>query len=445
MTNNNCWIPSGSQPRQQCIRAAVRLATVLLLTALFTLPPGAVAAGDEETGVAVGEPDPLRPTLAIGLDAPQQLFTLKQFGLQGVPDQQPPILQEPDGSYQVFLNGGFGKEKTGINAGHVSLFTTSDFLTYTPYGSNPSEAHVVFGPSCDNRAPSCLDYFDADYLGGNMVFRAANGSDLLMIYNGVNKNFAGGGAGDGYYAEIGIARSTDEGATWVRTVDAAGTPQAIIQGADPKPTASQARGAVGTPQPTAIVAGDYIYVFYPYFPTDSYADAGPDSIQVARAPLAQDGIPGTWTKYYNGAFDSEPGLRPGIGDSIVPSTPACTRPAQPTVAYSTYLNAYVLAFICKQGWFFSTSADLVTWSIPTQFYELPGAGEFNDGEPTAENMVLVTPGEPGQVIAQTGYILYAYTPKWGSIPHEFWMRPFTFTRDAPDPIQRGSPPPTRCV
>ena len=418
------------------IHVAFRVAPVVLLATSLLVPIGA-------SGAPLGLPDPQPATVSIALDAPQQLFTVDQFGLRGVPDQQPPVLQEPDGSYLVFLNGGFGKT-SGVNAGHVSLFTSPDLLSYTPVSSNPSLAQVVFGPSCDDRAPSCLENFDSNYVGGNAVFRASNGSDLLMIYNGVNTDFAGGGTADGYYAEIGIARSTDEGRTWSRTVDASGTPQAIVQGADPKPTASQAKGAVGTPQPTAIVAGDYIYVFYPYFPTNGSPDDGPDTIQVARAPMAQDGAPGTWTKYYNGSFDVEPGLRPGKGSQVVPSTDACNRPAQPSVAFSTYLNEYVLTFVCKGGWFFSTSSDLATWSTPTQFYELPGTGEFNNDQPTAENMVLVTPGNPSQVIGQSGYVLYAYTPQWGRVPHELWMRPFTFNRGLPEPIQR-CPTPRSCV
>lgn len=43
-------------------------------------------------------------------------------------------------------------------------------------------------------------------------------------------------------------------------------------------------------------------------------------------------------------------------------------------------------------------------------------------------MSLVTPGNPGQVIGQTGYVLYASTPAWGKTPHMLWMRPFTFNK-----------------
>jgi hypothetical protein len=104
-----------------------------------------------------------------------------------------------------------------------------------------------------------------------------------------------------------------------------------------------------------------------------------------------------------------------------------SRPAQPWPTFSTYLNAYVLVFVGEQGWFYSTSTDLVTWAPATQFYTAP-VPLFTQGQETDENVVLVTPGNPGQVIGQTGYVLYANTPAWGVAPHELWMRPFTFSK-----------------
>jgi hypothetical protein len=104
---------------------------------------------------------------------------------------------------------------------------------------------------------------------------------------------------------------------------------------------------------------------------------------------------------------------------------------QPWPVFSTYLNAYVLLFICEEGWFFSTSTDLVTWTTPKQYFTAP-VREFTTGQPTDENIIMVTPGNPGQVIGQTGYVLYAHTPAWGDSAHELWMRPFTFNSSSTD-------------
>lgn len=132
-------------------------------------------------------------------------------------------------------------------------------------------------------------------------------------------------------------------------------------------------------------------------------------------------MPGTWIKYDDG-FGVQPGLG-GVGTSVVPLASNCTRSAQPWPVHSTYLNAFVLVFLCQEGWFFSTSTDLVSWTVPIQFFVEPG-GEFQG--PTDENVILVTAGNADQSIGQTGYALYAHTPNWGSVSHELYMRPFTF-------------------
>jgi hypothetical protein len=74
------------------------------------------------------------------------------------------------------------------------------------------------------------------------------------------------------------------------------------------------------------------------------------------------------------------------------------------------------------------STNLVDWSTPIQFFTSP-VPEFTQDQSTDENVILVTPGSPDQVIGQTGYVLYAHTPAWGRISHELWVRPFTFQKN----------------
>ena len=368
---------------------------------------------------------PLPAQVEINLGSPQQLFhagNADAMGMTGVPDMHTAVVQQPDSSYRVWIAGRFLSDSI---EGATGLITTKDFLSYSPVG-NPATAQVVLGPSCRPGTIACWNNVDADYAGADLVFPASNGKDLLMLYHGQTKYYGvrpPDRQTDPSWCVMALARSTDNGVTWTRQ-------GAVLSGTDPKPDTIPSGGILGVVEPGAIVANGYIYAFYAYFPTPGFADAGPPTLQVARAPVASDGAPGSWTKFYAGSFGSQPGLG-GLGSQVVPTVLTDSRPAQPWPFYSSYLNAYVLLFLCNGGWYFSTSTDLVTWAPPKQFFTAPSS-EFTAGQATDENVIMVTPGNPGQVIGQTGYVLYAHTPSWGSVPHELWMRPFTFNATTTD-------------
>jgi len=77
--------------------------------------------------------------------------------------------------------------------------------------------------------------------------------------------------------------------------------------------------------------------------------------------------------------------------------------------------------------FFVTLWVNVTFDIKPVFW---GVGRARRSRPpnTQKTDFIVTPGNPGEVIGQTGYVLFASTPGWGRVPHELWMRPFTFEK-----------------
>jgi hypothetical protein len=88
----------------------------------------------------------------------------------------------------------------------------------------------------------------------------------------------------------------------------------------------------------------------------------------------------------------------------------------------------VLTFLCNEGWFFSTSTDLVTWTAPVNFTPMP---MWRSCQPMDWNFILVTPGNPAGEIGQTGLVLYAHSDQKGLNcgtfdAHELWVRLFTF-------------------
>jgi hypothetical protein len=383
------------------------------------------------------------PPVRITLGAPQQVFGFRQpnsLGLFNVPDMHTAVLQQPDKSYLLWITGNVGPAE-----GAIARLSTTDFLHYANAGpGTPARAEPVLAPSCRAavRAPrnprnqanaprgaapagSCQQEPDADYVGANAVIPAHAGSDLLMFYEAGNKSIGDMKIEHGWeFNVIARARSADGGRTWARQ-------DVVLSGADPKPVRRTEITQPGISEPGAIVANGYIYMFYQYVPNDAADPDAPSVIQVARAPLANDGAADTWMKYERGSF-SQPGLG-GRGSPILPTggTSGCTRPVEVWPARSTYLEAYVLLYLCNEGWFFSTSTDLVSWTPPAVFMPMK---MWQPCRPMDWNYILVTPGSPGGIIGEQGYVLYAHTDARGLgcsgrfAPHMLWVRPFAFEK-----------------
>lgn len=347
------------------------------------------------------------------------------MGMSAVPDMHTALMQQQDGSYRLWVAGRFLNDSI---EGATGLITTGDFQTFGPgplTDATGKKTAPDFVPTCRGAIEStaCWNNFDAVYAGADFVWRGTDG-DLRMLYHGACGYFGGlpPDSSTATWCEVGVARSSDGGATW-----GSGVP--VISGSEAKPT-SDPIGIFGAVEPGAIIANGFLYCFYAYF---ALASPNQPVIQVARAPLAGNGAPGTWQKFYNDSF-SQAGLLGGpgttsLGAPIVPTIAGCTRPAQPWPVFSTYLNAWVLVFIGKEGWFFTTSSDLVDWNVPVRFFPFagdPALTNFTNGAETYENVILVTPGNPEGVIGRDGVVLYAYTSSWGHNPHMLWSRPFHF-------------------
>ena len=363
------------------------------------------------------------PAVGIYLGAPARLLQTHELGMTMLPDMHIAMMRQPNKSYRLWITGHF-EEDTYLGA--TGLLLTTNFTNFVS-GYSPGTTNVVpvfvpsyRGPTTNTMAGGYTN-FDADYAGANLVWTATNGTDLLMLYHGESKAFgtSAPNAVEPSWAVVGLARSSDQGITWSNR-------QVIISGSDAKPDTNPPVAQIyGAVEPGAILASNYIYAYYACFPLSPSTNPPPPVIQVARSALSNDGAPGTWTNYSNGLF-SQPALG-GTGSPLIAVTCGCTHTAQPWPVYCTYLNAYILVFIAAEGWFFSTSTDLVNWSLPTQFFTAPSP-EFLKGSQTDENVILVTPGNPDQVIGQSGIVLYSHTDAWKGSPDELWSRPFTFTK-----------------
>jgi len=373
--------------------------------------------------------------VAIHLGPPQQIFQFghpSAMGMFNVPDMHTAAWQQSSNSYLLWITGNIG-----TNGGSVGMLSTANFTNYQNAGpGSPTEVGAVFTPSWDGlstTSPSITN-IDSDYVGANAVITATNGHDLLMFYEAGSKTYGGtnysgiiNGQKVGVYNVMALARSTNNGLTWARQ----GT---IVSGTDPRPDVPPPANQPGVGEPGIIVTNGYIYMIYVYHTNAPTNRNQKGSIQIARAPVASDGAPGSWVKYYTNAWN-QPGLG-GLGDTILTLKAAggVTNPEMVWPCFNTYLNAYVLTFLADLGWYFSTSTNLMNWTMPVNF--MP-AQMWQDCQPMDWNYVFVTPGNPVGVIGQTGYVLYAHTDSRGLgctngfSPHELWIRPFAFTQYPP--------------
>jgi hypothetical protein len=304
----------------------------------------------------------LLPSVSISLGTPQQIFHFGQpdaMGLFNVPDMHTGMLLQPDKSYLLWITGNIDP-----SSGSIVMLSTKDFIHYDNAGPGTSnKAGPVMAPSCLKGDSSCRQNYDADYMGANSVINASISKDLFMFYEAGNKSIGSTQPNGWEYNVMALARSSDNGRTWTRQ-------GVVVSGSDPKVN-SVVTTQPGVSEADAIIANGYFYMLFQYVPNLDSEPEAPSVIQVARAPLASDGAPGSWMKYYNGGW-AQPGLG-GKRETIVTTgkRSGCTRPVQVWPVFNTYLNAYVLTFLCNEGWFFSTTTDLVTWAAPTQFLNMP--------------------------------------------------------------------------
>jgi len=334
---------------------------------------------------------------------------LGQFGTEFTPDEHMSYFRRADGSSLVYWAGGIL-----AGPGETVAMTTADFSSFTPLVLRNGNAVSVFSPS----GPGTSN-FDADYAGPGTVLRAANGSDLLMIYHAENHLFNGIDYPTApFYAALGLARSTDGGATWTRQGE-------IITGMTPKPAGTPPRGALGAANPCVVAANGYLYVFY----VDIGYQTGPDVVHLARAPINSDGAPGAWQKWYDGSF-GQPGLG-GLSTPVqgqVPPGSTTLSAGNPDVSFNGHLQQWVMVFQTADGFYYSTSVDLTSWTVQGRILAF---GANNDARQPGQTWygypTLISPDQPTeQGTSASGYLYYA-KGVYQVTDHTMYRRAFSFS------------------
>jgi hypothetical protein len=175
----------------------------------------------------------------------------------------------------------------------------------------------------------------------------------------------------GFYCCVGLAQSKDEG----RTFTSLGP---VITSQKPKAWEAfpgQADRGAGAPFCAASHDGRYLYAYYE---EHSRVDGRGVQICMARSDIsAGPPLPGTWRKYYKGAFN-EVGLA-GLDTPVMDAAPLGSADAGcPFVDYSPCLKKYVMLFnVCawkehanpkpvKSGIYVAFSDDGIKWAEPEQ-------------------------------------------------------------------------------
>lgn len=263
----------------------------------------------------------------------------------------------PDGHISFFVTGDTNHFwfTAGAEAHH---FVSSGFNSLIPSATSNGFSVPILGPSGEG--------FDRNYAGPGSVIRAANGKDLLMFYHAEDWQWEnqGGMPLGTYYGSIGLARSSDEGETWVRVGQ-------VITGRDLKPS-TPVRFANGAGVPSVVVdeSGGFIYLYYTDWPTLQGSASGPDEIHVARAPISTDGVPGSWSKYFQGSF-IEPGLLGNSEAVIRRANSEAGFAAFASVSFNSSLNSFIAVLLSDDGFYQATSADRINWTTPEKFFSFP--------------------------------------------------------------------------
>ena len=229
----------------------------------------------------------------------------------------------------------------------------------------------------------------------------------------------------GFYASIALAVSHDRGLTFRKIGP-------VITGQLPKDLGARSDQGVGDLWVTRKEDNRYLYCYYS---DHSRIDRRGVQICLARSAVQDRGMPGTWTKYFEGSF-GQPGL--GGKDTPVMSMNAEQGDAMfPHVTYSRVLGQYLMLFNVvayrelnqpmpnKTGMYIAFSSDGIRWSTPAQILRAWSV-------PRPDDEIAWHPTLVWDDKTLTGWLYYSYSPHWGHgegrASHYLVGRPFKLSR-----------------
>jgi hypothetical protein len=269
----------------------------------------------------------------------------------------------PDG-YRLWLPGRLRTPSQNVNEEGGFMFDVKDWSANDLAQAQPSFMDLGHTPNdCDPNDFS----FDRNYAAPNAVIPGAGSHTLLTFYDA--EYHVACPNGNPLLSSIGLATSTDGGVSWQ-------TQGQVIEGLD------QARKSFacvtqkqlnefnngrnlddGASGPSAVVreadGGIYVYLYYA---DRTPITAGPDSIYVARALLATDGMPGNWQQWTSAGWGAL-GDQTSAAPVVVPSADAKSD-LQPHVSWNTVLHRWLMVFKTKIDFEVTTSVDGVNWGEP---------------------------------------------------------------------------------
>jgi hypothetical protein len=305
----------------------------------------------------------------------------------------------PDGAI-TFLKGG-GRTRVWMptgDGGNSIEVVTDDFRHFR---ATTTPAPWVLSP-----IPGT---FESDYTGISKVVRLPSGR-LAAMYQAETHPCGPKSAG----VSIALATSDDNGTTWDRQGQIITSP-VITRTTCDEMVFHGVWSFAATVEPT----GEYMYAWFSQGGDEEWDDYY-GGLRIARAPLSGGLMPGTWTKYYNGAWD-QPGLGGLTSPTLLTPTPVFSNDSSlsndfagiPSVTWNTAFNRYVAVFTTMTGFWYATSPDGINWSDGNQLLKhkvLVTVGREPD-EAWIYYPTLINPEASSDGYSSTsGILYYTYTP-----------------------------------
>ena len=291
-------------------------------------------------------------------------------------------------SHQLWHGEWFGNNKYGSIT--RTLGTLDD-----PLGSEPP-IDVTIRPNPD---PGINPYYPSyGYMGGGAVYRVPEGmpgaGNLLLVYHAEINTVST----KSFYSVLGLAKSTDEGLTWIDLGEIIRVNQAYREDLD--------GFEIGDPPLAVSPDGKYFYIYFRDWLANGTTHWGNTitAASVARAPITEvfteafgpKPHAALFQKYYAGDWR----VQPGIGGFSTDLNPTAPFSGELQVAYSSYLKRYVM--IIDEGVLlaYAESIDGLHWTTPIEIHQF-------GGQPNTYVMPVGT-GEDPHILDKQFYLFYTY-------------------------------------